>query len=129
MKRAAFLALAVLAVALAVFTVVRRPAAVENRDDKVVQAVPLWTQEKPCRAPSEQQQQQQAAALQVLRTFDGKGYGRLHWAALEYFGGGGGIALCAPDRLLDDVAEAALAGGVFDRPFLFEAPLRLAQQL
>lgn len=124
---------------------VRRHLASEAAEDRRLldsggARAPLWTQTKPCRAPTVEERAQDRTALEVLRNFRGRPVASLGWGAVEHFSQPWRRARtdpldrhapkpCLEAELQQAVAEAAVRGGVFDSPWLFEPPIALAQQV
>lgn len=100
---------------------------------------PLWAQTTPCRAPTAEERVQDGAALEVLRDFRADQIGLLGWRAVEHFSQPWrrfrarvdvqAPRPCLEAELLPAIAEAAVRGGAFDSPTLYDAPIALAEQL
>lgn len=88
-----------------------------------------------CRQPTEIEQRRNRLALEMLKTFRAEDqWSLLLAAAVAHFtrpaaAGRDDPPPCAPRELYDDVAEAAIAAGLFDRKFLTGPEIALARQI
>lgn len=132
--------IAVVVAGLLIWKGTQKPAVSEDLSDKVVWARPLWSYLGKCRERDEFERHRDAIALEALQTFDARRGERMATAAVAYFANGGyqrvdqegkrdGEPACPPVHLDKTVADAALRARVFEGPFLYEDPLRLAERL
>jgi hypothetical protein len=101
---------------------------------------PIWANPPRCRQATADEQRQHRVALETLQIFDADWLNALQRGAIKHFAyswaqrrgassGDDKSLPCSPVELYDAVARAAIKANVFGRPFLFEDPISLAEQL